>query len=124
LCILLAGDIASNPGPAPPSKQLPIKCATINARSLKNIHKDVTTNSIIRNLQRFQDFVYGENLDVVCVNETWLNENISNSEILNSDYNIFRKDRVGRNGGGVLVAIKSSSFSSVKEFVSNPNDIK
>jgi hypothetical protein len=63
-------------------------------------------------------------LDVVCVNETWLNENISNSEILNSDYNIFRKDRVGRNGGGVLVAIKSSSFSSVKEFVSNLDDIK
>jgi endonuclease/exonuclease/phosphatase family metal-dependent hydrolase len=54
---------------------------------LKSIHKDVTTNSIICNLQRFQDFVYGENLDIVCVNETWLNENISNSEILNSDYN-------------------------------------
>ena len=65
LCILLAGDIAANPGPAPPSKQLPIKRATINARSLKSIHKDVTTNSIICNLQRFQDFVYGENLDVV-----------------------------------------------------------
>ena len=124
LCILLAGDIATNPGPAPPSKHLPIKCATINARSLKSIHKDVTTNSIICNLQRFQDFVYGENLDVVCVNETWLNENISNSEILNSDYIIFRKDRVGRNGGGVLVAIKSSSFSSGKEFVSNLDVIK
>ena len=124
MCILLAGDIATNPGPAPPSKQLPIKCATINARSLKSIHKDVTTNSIICNLQRFQDFVYGENLDVVCVNETLLNENISNSEILNSDYIIFRKDRVGRNGGGVLVAIKSSSFSSVKEFVSNLDVMK
>jgi hypothetical protein len=49
---------------------------------------------------------------------------ISNSEILNSDYIIFRKDRVGRNGGGVLVAIKSSSFSSVKEFVSNLDVIK
>ena len=42
LCILLAGDIATNPGPVPtPTMQLPIKCATINARSLKSIHKDV-----------------------------------------------------------------------------------
>ena len=40
LCILLAGDIATNPGPVPtPTMQLPIKCATINARSLKSIHK-------------------------------------------------------------------------------------
>ena len=114
----------TNPGPAPASKQLPIKCATINARSLKSIHKDVATNSTTCNLQRFQDFVYGENLDVVCVNETWLNENISNSEILNSDYHILRKDRVSRNGGGVLIAIKPSSFNSDKEFVSNLDDIQ
>ena len=74
MCILVAGDIATNPGPVPVPKQLPIKCAPINVGSLKSVHKDVATNSIISNLQRFQNFVYGENLDVVCVNETWLNE--------------------------------------------------
>ena len=82
LCILLAGDIATNPGPTCKTTNFSIKCATVNARSLKSVHKDVTTNSTICNLERFQDFVYGENLDVVCVNETWLNENISNVEIL------------------------------------------
>ena len=121
---LLHGDIATNPGTAPASKKLPIKCATINARSLKSIHKDVATNSTICNLQRFHDFVYGENLDVVCVNETWLNENISNTKILSSYYHILRKDRVSRNGGGVLIAIKSSLFNSVKEFVSSLDDIQ
>ena len=116
LCILLAGDIATNPGPACKNENFLIKWATINARSLKSFHKNDTTNSIVCNLERFQDFVYAENLDVVCVNETWLNDYVSNAEILHSDYTIIRKKRVGRNGGGVIVGIKTSSFHSVKEF--------
>ena len=89
------------------SKQLRIRCATIYIRSLKSSHKDVTTNSTIYNLQRFQDFAYGEHLDVVSVNETWLNENVSNSEILHALTTPSsgeeemtekrREDRVGRN---------------------------
>jgi hypothetical protein len=81
---ILSLDIAMNPGPTCTSKQLRIRCATIYIRSLKSSHKDVTTNSTIYNLQRFQDFAYGEHLDVVSVNETWLNENVSNSEILHA----------------------------------------
>ena len=67
-------------------------------------------------LHRFQDLVYAENSDVICVNETWLNQNISNSEILHSGSTIFRRDRSDRGGGGVLIAIKTASFKAVKEF--------
>ena len=61
--------------------------------------------------------MYAENSDVnICVNETWLNQNISNSEILHSGFTIFRRNRSDRGGGGVLIAIKTASFKAVKEF--------
>jgi hypothetical protein len=52
----------------------------------------------------------------VCVNETWLNESLDSSEILHDGYIIFRKDRPLRRAGGVLIAIKASTFKSVREF--------
>ena len=54
--------------------------------------------------------MYAGNYDVIYVNETWLNQNISNSEILHSGFTIFRRDRSDRGGGGVLIAIKTASF--------------
>ncbi|CAB4036384.1 Hypothetical predicted protein, partial [Paramuricea clavata] len=41
-------------------------------------------------------------------------EDIKNSDILHSGYDIFRNDR-GSRGGGVLLAIKISSFKSMRE---------
>ena len=60
--------------------------------------------------------MYAENADGICVNETWLNQNISNSEILHSGFTTFRRDRSDRGGGGVVVAINTASFKAVKEF--------
>ena len=31
------------------------------------------------NLERFQNFVYSDDLDIVCANETWLSENVYNA---------------------------------------------
>jgi hypothetical protein len=44
---------------------------------------------------------------VVCVCETWLNNSILSSEILPNYGSVVRCDRVGRIGGGVLVAVKT-----------------
>ena len=86
----------------------------MNTRSLKSYHKERAINwQSVRNLHRFQDLVYAENSGVICVNETWLNQNISNSEILRSG---FRRDRSYRGGGGVLTAVKTASLKAVKEF--------
>lgn len=47
--------------------------------------------------------------------ETWLHPDVSDSEIFPdfNNYNLYRQDRVGRRGGGVLIGIKKSlsSFS-------------
>ena len=50
------------------------------------------------------------------VNETWLNQNISNSEILHYGFKMFRRDRSDRSRGRVLIAIKTASLKAVKEF--------
>ena len=54
--------------------------------------------------------------DIIVGTETWLKEDIKNSELLLDDYDIFRRDRPGKckandkegrdsRGGGVLIAL-------------------
>ena len=87
----------------------------MNARSLKSYHKDSTINwQSVCKLLCFQDLIYAEKSDVICINETWLNQNISNSEILYSGFTIFRRDRSDQGGGGVLITIKTASFKTSK----------
>ena len=69
------------------------------------------------NLHRFQDLVCSECANIVFVTETWLTGNILDTELLGQDYTIIRKDRIARHGGGVLIAVKSSLFRLVKEFL-------
>ena len=43
---------------------------------LKESCKQQRINAVACNLHQFQDLVYSEDMDVVCVNETWLKESI------------------------------------------------
>ena len=86
----------------------------------------------------FPDFkdlnVYGLDLDVICLTETWLNESIMDHEILPTAYNIYRCDRIGRIGVGVMTAVKStlsstlhgvpSEFSSLEMVVVEVSNLK
>ncbi|CAB4045826.1 Hypothetical predicted protein [Paramuricea clavata] len=108
LCILLAGDIATNPGPACNSSSLGLKVLYFDARSLKALVHPTGDNSVkICKISLLQQLTYSGNYDVVCVCETWLNNSILSSEILPNYGSVFRCDRVGRIGGGVLVAVKT-----------------
>ena len=50
--------------------------------------------------------------DVVAITETWLHQGIMDTEILDSSYVIFRRDRQqGQRGGGVLLCLKSDFLS-------------
>ena len=53
----------------------------------------------------FQELVHIGDFDIVCGSETWLSDNILDSELL-CGYNIFRHDRLARIDGGVLLAAK------------------
>ena len=107
--LLQGGDVATNPGPENSSSQFVrksnVKCVLINARSLKSTSQ---TRERINQPLAFQKLVYENEYDVICVTESWLTEAIKDSEILDRGYNIFRCDRSGRLGGGVLIAMRES----------------
>ena len=48
-----------------------------------------------------------KNIDVLSINETWLNSNISNSSLFFPGYYIFRLDRNYSSGGKVCILIKN-----------------
>ena len=74
-----------------------------------NQHKTLVINfqSIKNKTADLEVLLNKEDPDIISGSETWLNPNIYNSEIFNSNYEIFRKDRSDKHGG-VLLAIKSS----------------
>ena len=57
---------------------------------------------------------------IVCITETWLSDQISDGEILPSNFVLYRSDRPSR-GGGVLIAIHESIYSAL---VSSPFDLE
>ena len=120
LRILLAGDVATNPGPSSTPNHAPnlqrmtndrkfsAKCLIVNARSLLSVRKSEGKRS--RHLPNFQELAYTEDADIIWVAQTWLKDNVESREILPWGYTIYRKDRKSR-AGGVLLAVKSSSLS-------------
>jgi hypothetical protein len=100
--IVLAGDIATNPGP----NNQHLRCLSFNAQSIRSTKK-IPDGSYASNLKSFQDLVYVEELDLIFVTESWLNDNFSDKEILPKGYNIVRKDRsANQRGGGVFIALR------------------
>jgi hypothetical protein len=107
LYLAMAGDIELNPGP---ETFKDIKCILLNARSLKSFQQTTTNtgNDKVCKLVAFKNLVYGGDYDIIAVTETWLNSSIKDDEILRYGYKIYRHNRIGRVGGGVLLAVKDS----------------
>ena len=71
----------------------------------------LNARSICNKLNEFHDLVKMKNVDVVAVTETWL-QRILDTEILDSNYIIFRHDRPQlQRGGGVMICVKSDFIS-------------
>ena len=127
--LLLCGDIASQPGPETFSfrqnkQSSKIKNLLLNARSLTSVHRNTEGNGMIWNLHQFQDLMYAENAGLVYVNKTWLGSEIVDLDLLHAGYTIYRKDRINKRGGGVLIAVKSDLFLSIHEYVSSFTDLE
>jgi hypothetical protein len=67
-----------------------------------------------------QELVYSRDYVVVSICETWLNDSVMSAEIL-TGYNIYRKDRLGRTGWGVLIAVTSGIRSSHRKDLERDN---
>ena len=92
--ILLANDVSLNPGQgsAPPASIKGLRVYHLNIHSLRN------------KLDELRLFCNEYKLHILSLNETWLDENISDDELQLTGYNIIRKDRDSF-GGGVAVYI-------------------
>ena len=64
--------------------------------------------------------MYASDCNVFCITETWLSDQISDGEILPSNFVLYRSDRPSR-GGGVLIAVHESIYSAL---VSSPFDLE
>ena len=69
----------------------------------------------IERRSKFINAVINSDYNVLCHCETWLNNNIHDSELFLNDYNIHRSDRAtigDRNAnGGTLIAVKNTLIS-------------
>ncbi|XP_031332835.1 uncharacterized protein LOC116163124 [Photinus pyralis] len=70
-------------------------------------------------MQNLMQSVFATNYDVICLTETWLNQDISSSELqISSNYNVYRQDRNIltsnlKRGGGVLIAVNKTLMSKL-----------
>ena len=68
----------------------------------------ININRIYSKIDQLEHYIRSNDFDIFCVTETWLNDNVSNSHISIDGYKIFRKDRVGKQGGGELIYVKEN----------------
>ena len=73
-----------------------IKCVCLNARSI--INKKNELNNMVHEIKPH----------IIGITESWANNDITDAELGLEGYVMFRKDRIGRRGGGVLLYIKET----------------
>ena len=75
----------------------------LSGKGLKFVHLNIT--SLLKNIDEVRLFLNDNKVDVFALNETRLDETITENEISVPMFNLLRKDR-DRNGGGVAIYIK------------------
>ena len=73
-----------------------IKCVCLNARSI--INKKNELNIMVDDIEPH----------TIGITESWANNDVTYAELGLEGYVMFRKDRIGRRGGGVLLYIKDT----------------
>ena len=90
-----------------------VRLKEIMLNRIQEINDDINVmytniDGIIPRILELRDYLREGDPDVVCLAETKLTEDIYIRLQENDNYNVWRKDRKGKNGGGVLILIKSN----------------
>ena len=72
------------------------KCVCLNARSIVNKKNEL--NIMIEDIDTH----------IIGITESWANKDITDAELGLTGYVMFRRDRIGRRGGGVILYTKES----------------
>ena len=105
-------DIARNPSPMNDAELKSLNVLYFNGWSLKSFVTliDDQSGTKVCKLSLYQQLIYGDDFDIICICEKWLNSGILDSELL-SAYNILRRDRKDRVGDGELLEAKAEEHS-------------
>ena len=83
-----------------------INSQLINCTGLKIAHINVC--SLYPKIDEIRFCMKTLQIDVLCISETWLHAQLGDKEVSVEGYDIIRKDRTNKRGGGVCVYVKSS----------------
>ena len=61
-----------------------------------------------------------QNITIMCLNETWLNDSITDCELFLQGFTFFRLDRQTKKGGGVLILISMQYLSFLESDFMKP----
>ncbi len=89
-----------------------LKCLIINVRSIVSKFID------------FECLLYSRDPHIIMVTESWANDLMSDADLHLKDYNLFRKDRTARRGGGCLIYCKTWLKATLNESLSSDNNIE
>ena len=73
------------------------RCVCFNARSIVNKKNEL--NNMVEDIDPH----------IIGITESWANIDITDAELGLTGYVMFRKDRIGRRGGGVILYVKEST---------------
>ena len=63
---------------------------------------------IAKKVDEIQQVAELNNVNAICITETWLSPNVPDSSVAIPGYNLFRKDRLNTTGGGVCIYLNST----------------
>ena len=86
-----------------------VHCILLNARS------------IVRKVDELKLLVHDENSDIIFIIESWTAEHIAEAEINIPGYDLIRKDRMNKRGGGCLIYAKEELKVTVIDLASVEN---
>ena len=72
-------------------------------------------DGLVSKLNELKDYIREEKPQVVCLTETKLNPTITNEALNLTDYNIWRKDRNFKSGGGVMILTRKDLIVKIME---------
>ena len=87
-------------------------------KGFKIMHLNI--RSLIKNIDQFRVYASNNQYDIMCINETWLDDKVSDHEVGIDGYDLVRKGRK-RTGGGVAVYIRNSINYKIRQDVMPDN---
>ena len=121
MSLLLIAGIERNPGPASQFSGTSFSSSSVKEQIFEDKFSIVHYN--VQRLANKIDLIESElrNFDVICISETWLDDQTSAEDIRIDNCKLFRRDRPGDHYGGICIYIRSNLFSKRRDDLELPN---